>query len=139
MKIVLDTNVLVSGIINPVGCPGQIVDLLRSGMVQLVVDDRILSEYSDVIRRNFLSPYLGNEDCDHIMAFLRHNSAYSTSRVLVNGLPDPDDAPFLEMAITENVVLVTGNKKHFPGRLRRGCRILSPRDFLAGFDRTVSI
>ncbi|PIY26102.1 MAG: putative toxin-antitoxin system toxin component, PIN family, partial [Deltaproteobacteria bacterium CG_4_10_14_3_um_filter_51_14] len=31
MKIVLDTNVMISGMLNPSGPPGKIIDLLRSG------------------------------------------------------------------------------------------------------------
>ncbi len=57
MKIVLDTNVLISGILKPSGPPGRIVDLLRSGVLQLVVDDRILAEYTDVLRRDYFLQY----------------------------------------------------------------------------------
>ena len=42
MKVVVDTNVLVSGLINSDGYPGRIVDLLRADALQVVVDDRIL-------------------------------------------------------------------------------------------------
>jgi len=44
MKIVLDTNVLISGMLNPSGPPGRIVDFLRTEVLQLAVDDRILAE-----------------------------------------------------------------------------------------------
>ncbi len=42
-RIVLDTNVLVSGMINAHGAPGRIVDMVREEHVELVVDDRVLS------------------------------------------------------------------------------------------------
>ena len=48
MKVVVDTNALVSGLINAQGGPGRIVDLLRVDVLQVVVDDRILAEYRDV-------------------------------------------------------------------------------------------
>ena len=66
MKIVLGTNVLISGILNPSGPPGRIVDFMRAGVLQLVIDDRILSEYADVIRREYFKKYS-----------LRITSAYS--------------------------------------------------------------
>ena len=51
MRIVLDTNVLVSGLHNPDGKPGRIIDLILGGRVQVLYDDRILGEYLDVLAR----------------------------------------------------------------------------------------
>lgn len=46
-------------------------------------------------------------------------------------LPDPDDEPFLEIAISANAdYLVTGNAVHFPPELRQGVEVVSPSDFL---------
>jgi predicted nucleic acid-binding protein len=48
-------------------------------------------------------------------------------------LPDPDDEPFLEVAIAGRVeAIVTGNKRHFPKKDYKGVRILSPAEFLEG-------
>lgn len=130
MMIVLDTNVLVSGMLNPNGAPGRIVDMMRSGVVQLVVDDRILAEYRDVLRRDYLFKYFTEFDRDSILEFLSSNSIYTTSSVVVLDLPDGGDVPFLETALTEKVSLVTGNSKHFPPRCRRGASILTPQEFV---------
>ncbi|MCD6224259.1 MAG: PIN domain-containing protein [Deltaproteobacteria bacterium] len=51
MKIVLDTNVLLSGMMNPSCPPGRIVDFLRTGVLQLVIDDRIIAEYTDILHQ----------------------------------------------------------------------------------------
>ena len=48
MKVVLDTNVLVSGLLNPYGPPGRIVQLAAAGELQLCLDARILAEYREV-------------------------------------------------------------------------------------------
>ncbi len=130
MKIVLDTNVLVSGLLNPDGAPGRIIDLLRSGVVQAVVDDRILAEYRDVLRRAYFARYFTEFERESILEFLSSNSVYATSAVVVLDLPDKGDVPFLEVALTEKVPLVTGNGKHFPVRCRCGASILTPGDFL---------
>jgi predicted nucleic acid-binding protein len=45
-------------------------------------------------------------------------------------LPDPDDLPFLEVAATLRVPLVTSNLRHFPIRSRRGVEVVTPRQFL---------
>ena len=130
MKIVLDTNVLISGILNPSGPPGRIVDFMRAGVLQLVIDDRILSEYADVIRREYFLKYFDESDREDIIEYLSKNSYYSSSRVVVHNMPDEGDSPFLEMALTEDVPLITGNLKHYPRQLRRGCIILTATQFL---------
>ena len=52
MKIVLDTNVLVAGLLSPFGPCAQIVRMVSSGDLTLYFDARILSEYSEVLRRS---------------------------------------------------------------------------------------
>ena len=130
MRIVLDTNVHISGMLNPYGTPGRIVDFLRTDILQLVIDDRILAEYIDVIRREYFLKYFSEPDREDVIEYLSKNSYYSSSSVVVHNMPDEGDAPFLEMAVTENVPLVTGNKKHYPKQLRKGCIVLTPRQFL---------
>ena len=51
MKIVLDTNVLVSGLLTPFGSSGEIVRMVFSGELLLYIDARILTEYKDVLHR----------------------------------------------------------------------------------------
>lgn len=76
---VFGTNVLVSGFLSPHGAPGQIVEWLRSGAVRAGLDDRIISEYEDVLTRpEFNLP--------------RHE----VSMVLVDMTPAPNLDPGLE-------------------------------------------
>ncbi|SPD75032.1 Nucleic acid-binding protein contains PIN domain-like protein [uncultured Desulfobacterium sp.] len=137
MRIVLDTNVLISGMINPTGPPGRIIDLMRNGVLKLVVDDRILSEYADVLRRKYFARYFDKTDVEDIIDYLFKNSHYATSRVIIHHMPDKADIPFIEMAITETVPLVTGNLRHFPAKNRRGCAVLSPAQFIKTVPDTV--
>ena len=133
MKAVLDTNVLVSGMINPVGTPGRLVDMVRAGGLRLVVDDRILLEYADVLRRAELRPYFSSADADAIIDFLRHDTEPVLATKCVSGLPDPDDAPFLEVALAAGVPLITGNTEHFPVNRRAGCTVLTAAEFVARY------
>jgi putative PIN family toxin of toxin-antitoxin system len=130
-QLVLDTNVLVSGLINAFGAPGRIVDLLRTGNAELVVDDRIVSEYADVLHRPKFRRYFSLHEADDILKFLVHNTLYVVPTRQAGPLPDPDDTPFLETALTASVPLVTGNTDHFPTDRRQGIAILSPAEFLA--------
>jgi uncharacterized protein len=132
VRIVLDTNVLISGMLNPSGPPGRIVDFMRTEVLQLVVDDRILSEYVDVLRREYFLRYFDESDREDVIDYLYRNSYHTSSRVIVHDLPDQGDIPFLEIAITEDIPLVTGNLKHFPLKKRKDCAVLSPSQFLKG-------
>lgn len=51
MIIVLDTNVLVSGLLTPFGSSGEIVRMITSGKLILEYDSRILIEYEEVLNR----------------------------------------------------------------------------------------
>jgi putative PIN family toxin of toxin-antitoxin system len=133
VKIVLDTNVLISGIFNPSGPPGRIVDFLRNGFLQLVIDDRIFSEYSDVLRRKYFLRYFEESEREDVVDYISKNSYYTSTRVVVHNMPDEGDVPFLEIALSENIPLVTGNLKHYPKRLTKGCTVLSPRQFISEY------
>ena len=130
IAVVLDTNVLVSGLINAFGAPGRIVDLIREKRVEIVVDDRMLSEYADVLSRPKFRSYFQASDVRAIMCFLEYDSRYVVSNLTISNLPDPDDAPFIEVAMTAGVPLITGNTKDYPPHCRRKVSVLTPVDFL---------
>jgi predicted nucleic acid-binding protein len=51
MKIVLDTNIVVSGLLQSLGNPARVLMLALAGAVQVCHDERILAEYADVLTR----------------------------------------------------------------------------------------
>jgi uncharacterized protein len=51
MRVVIDTSAMVSGILNPHGPPGRTVNALLSEAITVLYDDRILSEYREVLLR----------------------------------------------------------------------------------------
>ena len=62
IKIVLDTNVLVTGWLSPSNPPGRIIDALRTEQIQLVLDDRIFLEYGEVLRRPKFERFIRQEE-----------------------------------------------------------------------------
>jgi putative PIN family toxin of toxin-antitoxin system len=132
LRIVLDTNVLVSGLLSPFGPPGEIVRMVSSGVVVLCLDARIFAEYDEVLSR----PRFGF-DTDSVAALLDYidfRSEVVASEPLEKRLPDPDDEPFLEVARACGAdCLVTGNLAHFPSDMWAGVAVLSPADFLERF------
>ena len=68
IQIVLDTNVLVSGLLSPLNAPGRIIDALQIERIQLAIDDRIFLEYGEVLRRPKFERYIQPDDrpgCRH--------------------------------------------------------------------------
>jgi putative PIN family toxin of toxin-antitoxin system len=129
MRVVIDTNVLVSGIINPHGPPGRIVDSIVSLALTPLYDDRILSEYRDVLLR----PVFGfrRNDVSVLLDFIEFSGEYITTGPVNLVLPDPDDLPFVEVAMAGSAdALVTGNTKHFIPARRHGVSILTPAALL---------
>lgn len=130
MRLVLDTNVLVSGMLAAGNPPGRIVDFLRAGKIQLQVDERILAEYDGVLSRPKFRRCFSLFEKDLIMDYIRADSEWHVCTRIVEGLPDAKDACFLEVAHEARVALVTGNARHYPEEFRGGVEVISPREFL---------
>ena len=128
-RAVFDTNVVVSGFLSPAGPPGRIVEWLRNGTVQAVADDRITAEYAEVLVRPVFG--LPAAEVELVLAAVRARSFWVEAAAvhLARGLPDPDNAPFLECALAAGVPLVTGNLRHFPRSVAGDAVILTPSQF----------
>lgn len=127
MKIVLDTNVLVSGILLPHGPPAAVLRALLTERVTLCFDERILSEYRDVLFRGTFA--FDRELVEELLAFLEAAGFPALAEPLDLALPDSADQMFIEVALFGQAdFLVTGNLKHFPKSARRGIAVVSPRE-----------
>ena len=127
MRVVMDTNVLVSGLLTPFGLCGRIINLVTSGEITLCVDARILIEYEEVLKRSKFN--FDTTLVETLLNFIEFCAEVHSTTPLRNSLPDPDDNPFLEVAIaSQSASLTTGNLKHFPQKLRCGVTVISPRD-----------
>ena len=100
-----------------------------SGEIPLYLDARILAEYNDVLHR---PKFIFNRDhISVLLDFIKQYGQFISSSPLQNRLPDSDDEPFLEVAITGRVVsLVTGNRIHYPPSPFEGINIFSPSQFV---------
>lgn len=129
MKVVLDTNIIVSSLINPFSPSAEVVRLVISGKAQLYHDVRIISEYREVLLRPKFSFDLSyvNDYLDQIEA----SGTAITAQPLAKHLPDLNDEVFLEVALGGKAqYLVTGNLKHYPRDKCQGMRVVSPKEFL---------
>lgn len=130
MRIVLDTNVLVSGLLSPYGPPAEAVRMVVSESLTLYVDARLLVEYRQVLSRPKFA--FDQDRVEALMDLIEAEAIPVMANPLAQRLPDPDDEPFLEVAIAGRIeALVTGNLVHFPARARAGVTVLGPTDFMA--------
>jgi uncharacterized protein len=130
VKVVLDTNVLVSGLLSPTGPPGRIVDLATSLRVTLVFDDRVLAEYHEVLARPRLR--IAPAEAAAVLDLIEKEGLLVSAPPLGVELPDPDDLPFVEVAEAGGAAaLITGNARHFtPLHGTFSVPVLAPAAFL---------
>ena len=129
MRIVLDTNVVVSALLRPGGIPDQVVGLVLAGRLSLNVDSRIMAEYRAVLERpEFDFP---KDEVEAFLAFVER-AEWVVADPLELALPDETDRPFLEVAVAGGAdALVTGNPRHFRLRgTRLDLAVLTPRGLL---------
>ena len=112
MLVVLDTNILVSGLMSPNGKPARLLDRVMNGDDTLCVDDGILWEYRVVLFR----PKFGFDPdaVESLLSYLRSHSLIVTPDASEVPFTDESDRKFYEVAKYCNATLVTGNLKHFP-------------------------
>jgi len=125
---VLDTNVIVSGLLVAGGFPGRLVDAILAARLRLSYDDRIEAEYREVLARPHFA--ISPERREAFLAELKNQDATVVAHPWSDKTPpDLDDLPFLEVARQTNErTLVTGNARHFPASARGTVRVLSPRE-----------
>lgn len=128
MRVVLDTNVLVAALGHPIGPCGRLLDLALDGAIEVCVDGRLIEEYSEVLRCPKFR--LSSADVEIALDFFRHSGIPVVAHPVNAALPDPDDLPFLEVAVAGDAILVTGNRRHFPKQAAGTVTVISPAECL---------
>ena len=129
MRLVLDTNVLVSGFLSPHGPPGAILRSVLAGSITLCYDERILAEYREVLTRGSLA--LDGERVDAVLEFIEANGEPVLAEAIGVALPDAGDTMFVEVASAAGAdCVVTGNRRHFPAEQVGDLRVLVTREFV---------
>ena len=129
MRIVLDTNVLVSGAFFG-GIPGRILQAWRDGKVQIVVSPQILDEYREVLDE--LGASRPGIDVRRLLDLLFVHGELVLGSVLPERVcDDPDDDKFLVCAARAGAdCVVSGDKHLLKASGYRGVPVLTPRAFV---------
>jgi putative PIN family toxin of toxin-antitoxin system len=126
IRMVLDTNILVSANLNRDGLEAVVVSLALNGKIQLCVSEPILAEYQRVL----LYPRLkfSPREVKNFLALVRRSSTFVNPTGGVSQSADHSDNRFLECAEAAGAAfLVTGNQRHFPPRWKK-TRIVNARE-----------
>lgn len=128
LRLVLDTNIIVSALLNPHGLQRTVLTLSVTKPARIYISPAILEEYKTVLRRPKFAISKG-----HRFQFLQLINGCArvvqpSRRLEVTS--DPDDNIFLECAEAAGAdYLVTGNQRHFPKYWGK-TKIISSREFI---------
>jgi len=133
IRAVVDTNILISGVIKPEGATGEILRRLRDGEFALLYTEPLLVELAEGINRpRIRQKYsLGSEDIETVLALilLRGEPIDPTRRVEI--CRDPKDNMILEAAAAGQADMITsGDFDLLSLREFEGMPIISPAEFL---------
>jgi len=126
VKLVLDTNIVVSAFINPGGKPSQILKMVLNRKAELYHNSAILSEYESVMLRPKFASVIDSNNIRRFIDIIRSIGISFNPSVSNTKLPDESDRIFYDTARESGSFLVSGNLKHFPKEFF----IMSVADFL---------
>lgn len=128
MKVVLDTNVLISGIFFS-GPPFQILKAWQEGKIKIIASEEILSEYQRVTEE--LSHQFPSVDIGRILELITvHAEVVDASDFQLTICKDPDDNKFISCALAiKSKIIVSGDKHLLNISGYKGINVLKPREF----------
>jgi uncharacterized protein len=129
LRLVIDTNIVVSGALKPEGLQRTVLLLAITKPARLYVSAPILAEYRNVLSRRELRIRKGLRR-QFLQLIENHAHCVSPPRRL-NITSDPGDNIFLECADAARAdYLVTGNQRHFPG-FWKNTKVINSHEFVS--------
>ena len=113
MKILLDTNVLLSALLTPNRKSSAILDKVLDGDIEIYYNEKIISEYKDVLSRKKFG--IAKVKISELISFIRMKGIFvfefeDSKKEFI----DEMDKMFYDIALSKDSIVVTGNLKHFP-------------------------
>jgi len=132
LKIIIDTNVLISGIFFT-GPPYQILQSWRDGRFKLILSKEIFDEYRRVAER--LSWQFKSIDIRDILDLIAINAEFFQPIIFSQNIcADPDDEKFISCALSSNSkIIVTGDKHLLKITGYKGIEIITPKAFISKY------
>jgi putative PIN family toxin of toxin-antitoxin system len=133
-RIVLDTNVLVSGLRSRHGASYQILRKLGTDEFTAVISVPLVFEYEAILKRQSRALGLTHQDVDDILDYLcsvgEHHEIFFLWRPV---LRDPADDAILELAVESRChYIVSHNVADFAEAVSFNVKVIRPGEFLRG-------
>jgi len=129
LRLVIDTNVVVSAALKPQGLQRTVVLLAMTKPARWYVCDPIVSEYAMVLARPELK--IRRSMRQQLLQLIKNHTRMVTPSRVPQVTSDPDDDIFVECADAARAdYLVTGNQRHFP-KFWKNTKIISSSEFLS--------
>ncbi len=131
MRVILDTNILVSALLSPAGIPGCIYQAWLDGRYKLLTCNSQIIELRRTLSKPFPAANIRSRNAGRLINFLHRSAEDIDPLPYVARSPDPDDNFLLAMAEAgRSDYLVTGDKHGLLELVRHaGTRIVSAREF----------
>jgi uncharacterized protein len=129
LRLVVDTNIIVSAALKPDGLERTVLLLAITKPARLYITEPIFAEYREVLARPELKIRRGLQH-ELLALITNHGQSIQAVRPL-RVANDPGDNKFLECADAARAdYLVTGNQRHFPKYWKR-TKVITPREFIS--------
>lgn len=112
-RLVVDTNIIVSGLISTGTNPSKIIDAIKKKKFFLLISDEVVSEYLRVLEYPHIRKYkkITDETISHLTALFINEGERVEILNEITASPDPDDDKFLSLAVEGKAdYIITGDK-----------------------------
>jgi uncharacterized protein len=133
VRVVVDTGVLVSGLIRPAGPVREVLRALRDGRFTIVYSTETILEVVEVLGRPKIRAkyHIQPEDVTALINLIRLRGELVIPRQTVTACRDPKDNKFLEAALAgEATIVTTGDDDLLVLHPFQGIEILRPAEFI---------
>lgn len=134
LRVVLDTNVLISALLKPISLPNQIFQAFRNKKFLLITSPQIVAEVEDVLNRPgiVVLSKMTPKDRELFIEKLLELSLVTSGKLGVEVIKDdPDDDKFISCALEGKAeYIVSGDKHLLDIGEYEGVKIISPREFI---------
>jgi putative PIN family toxin of toxin-antitoxin system len=129
LRLVIDTNILVSGALKPDGLQRTVFLLAIIKPATLYVTEAILAEYREVLARAEFKIRKGLRQ--QLLQLIKNRAQFVTPTLVLRVAKDPDDDKFLECADAARAdYLIASNQRHFP-KFWKQTKVITSREFIS--------
>lgn len=112
MRMVIDTNIIVSALLSPDGAAYQVLSEVLDGKYEVFVSEEIFQEYVDVLHRERFG--FDEDIIVYLLDWFRNNAVWVEVTESDIQMPDEKDRVFFDVARCCRAKLLTGNIRHYP-------------------------